>query len=51
MQIDFSAAFDRVNHLGILYRLCPAGIGGSVLSILTVSVKSITARYDRWLSE
>ena len=24
-----------VNHLGILYKLCPVGIGGSVLSILT----------------
>ena len=35
MQIDFSAAFDRVNHLGILYKLCSVGIGGSVLSILT----------------
>ena len=35
MQIDFSAAFDRVNHQGILYRLCSVGIGGSVLSILT----------------
>ena len=35
MQIDFSAAFDRVNHLGILYRLCSVGIGGSVLSIPT----------------
>ena len=35
VQIDFSAAFDRVNHLGILYRLCSVGIGGSVLSILT----------------
>ena len=35
MQIDFSAAFDRVNLLGILYKLCSAGIGGSVLSILT----------------
>ena len=34
MQIDFSAAFDRVNHLGILYKLCSVGIGGSVLSIL-----------------
>ena len=22
VQIDFSAAFDRVNHQGILYRLC-----------------------------
>ena len=35
MQIDFSAAFDRVNHLGILYKFCSVGIGGSVLSILT----------------
>ena len=35
MQIDFSAAFDRVNHRSILYRLCSVGIGGSVLSILT----------------
>ena len=34
-QIDFSAAFDMVNHLGILYKLCSVGIGGSVLSILT----------------
>ena len=35
VQIDFSAAFERVNHLGILYKLCSVGIGGSVLSILT----------------
>ena len=35
MQIDFSAAFDRVNHQGILYKLSSAGIGGSVLSVLT----------------
>ena len=35
VQIDFSAAIDRVNHLGILYKLCSVGIGGSVLSILT----------------
>ena len=35
VQIDFSAAFDRVNHLGILYKLCSVGIGGSVFSILT----------------
>ena len=34
VQIDFSAAFDRVNHLGILYMFCSGGIGGSVLSIL-----------------
>ena len=35
VQIDFSAAFYRVNHLGILYNLCSVGIEGSVLSILT----------------
>ena len=35
VQIDYSAAFDMVNHQGILYRLCSMGIGGSVLSILT----------------
>ena len=35
MQINFSAAFDRVDHLGILYKLCSVGNGGSVLSILT----------------
>ena len=35
VQIDFSAVFDRVNHQGILYKLCSVGIGCSVLSILT----------------
>ena len=35
VQIDFSAAFDRVNHQEILYKLCSVGIGGSVLSIVT----------------
>ena len=35
MQIDFSTAFNRVNRLGILYKLCSVGIGGSVMSILT----------------
>ena len=35
VQIHFSAAFDRVNHLGILYKLCSMSIGGSVLCILT----------------
>ena len=34
-QIGFSAAHDRVNHQGILYKLCSVGIGGSVLSLLT----------------
>jgi hypothetical protein len=35
IQIDFSAAFDRVNHRGLLYKLQCLGIGGSLLSIIT----------------
>ena len=35
MKIDFSAAFDRVNNQGILYKLCSVGIEGSVLSLWT----------------
>ena len=35
VQIDFSAAFDRVNHQGILFKLSSVGVGGSVLSVLT----------------
>ena len=35
VQIDFSAAFDRVNHQGILLKLCSVGVGGSVQSVLT----------------
>ena len=35
VQIDFSVAFDRVNHLRILYKLCSVGIGGSFLPMLT----------------
>ena len=38
MQIDFSAAFDRANHLGILYKLCSVGIGGCLVLIDTVSI-------------
>ena len=38
VQIDFSAAFDRVNHQGILFKLCSVGVGGSLLSSDTVSL-------------
>ena len=34
VQIDFGAAFDRVNQQGILYKFNFVGIVGSVLSIL-----------------
>ena len=50
--IGFNVASDRVNHHGILYKLCSVGFGGSVLSILThaVSDKLITACYGGLLS-
>ena len=51
VQIDFSAAFDRVNHHVVLYRHCSVGIGGSMLSILRQILKLITAGYGRWLLE
>ena len=35
VQIDFSAAFDRFNHQGILFKLCSVGVSGAVLSVLT----------------
>ena len=34
VQINFSAVFDRVNQLGILYKLCSVGIGGSIFTQL-----------------
>ena len=34
VQIDFSAAFDRVNPLGILNMLCSVGIGGSLMAVV-----------------
>ena len=53
MQFDFSAAFDMVNHHGILYRLCPVGIGGSMLSILTqfLSNRSLHVMVDGFRSK
>ena len=35
VQINFSAAFDRVNHQGIPIKLYSVGVGGSVLYVLT----------------
>ena len=35
VQLDFSAAFDRVNHLAIMYKLSSVGVGGPVLSVLS----------------
>ena len=52
VQIEFSTAFDWVNHQGIVYMLCYVGIGASVLSIFWYSfIKSITVCYGGRLSE
>ena len=54
IQIDFSAAFDRVklkfNHQCILYNLCSVGVGGSVLSLLTqfLSIRSQHVMVQCW---
>ena len=50
VQIEFSAAFDRDNNQGILYKLCTVGTGGSVLPILKQSIKTITTCYGALLS-
>ena len=49
VQIDFSAVFDRVNHLGILCKLCSVGIGGSVLSILTEFLSNRSQQVLWWM--
>ena len=33
VQIDFSAAFDRVSHSGLLYKLRDVGVGGAVFCV------------------
>lgn len=35
VSLDFSAAFDSINHKGLIFKLGSVGIGGKVLSILT----------------
>ena len=40
VQIDYIAAFDKVNHQGILYKLCSLGIGGSMLFMWTESLSN-----------
>ena len=54
LQIDFSAAYDRVDHQGILYKLCSVVLEVQRFCVVytdKVSVKPITARYSRWLLE
>ena len=53
--IDFSAAFDRVNHLGLLYKLSNLGIGGSVQSVISEFLTQrnqrvvVDGRYSRFV--
>ena len=36
VQIDFSAAFDRVNHGGLVFKLREAGVGGLILKVFQI---------------
>ena len=44
VQLDFSAAFDRVSHEGLLFKLRDRGIGGNVISIIE---QFLTSRRQR----
>ena len=44
VQLDFSEAFDRVSHSGLLFKLKSNNVGSSVLSICTELLS------DRWQS-
>ena len=35
VQLDFSAAFDRVSHRGLLYKLKAIGVAGQFLSVVS----------------
>ena len=35
VQLDFSAAFDRVSHCGLVFKLRSTGVGGQFLSIVS----------------
>ena len=41
VQLDFSAAFDRVSHSGLLFKLKPIGVGVRVLSNCTESSPTV----------
>ena len=44
VQIDFSAAFDRVNHGGLVFKLREAGVGGMILKVFQNFLFSRTQR-------
>ena len=45
-QIDFSAAFDRVNHGGLLFKLREAGVGSLILKVFQNFLSSSTQRVN-----
>ena len=44
VQIDFSAAFDRVNHGSLVFKLREAGVGGMILKVFQDFLSSRTPR-------
>ena len=44
VQLDFSAAFDRVSHDGILHKLKNRGVGGPMLSIIEQFLRNRSQR-------
>ena len=44
VQIDNSAAFDRVNHGGLVFKLWKAGVGGLILKVFQYFLSSRTQR-------
>ena len=44
VQIDFSVAFDRVIHGGLVFKLREAGVGGSILKVFQYFLSSHTQR-------
>ena len=44
VQIDFSAAFDRVNHGCLVFKLREAGVGGMILKVFQKFLSSRTQR-------
>ena len=44
VQIDFSPAFDRVNHGGLVFKLREAGVGGLILKVFQDFLTSRTQR-------